>query len=97
MARPNRARKIVSFLEVSRVEGKEQRRETEEKKSLQRVKARIAFEALKGLKTVQQIAAENDLHPDGAGLRVSGGGDGLENASGALLDPVDHCDMPLPV
>ena len=26
-------------------------------------KARIALEAIKGLKTVQQIAAENDLHP----------------------------------
>ena len=26
-------------------------------------KARIALEALKGLKTVQQIAAENNLHP----------------------------------
>jgi len=26
-------------------------------------KARIALEALKGLKTVQQIAAENQLHP----------------------------------
>ena len=26
-------------------------------------KARIALEALKGLKTVQQIAEENDLHP----------------------------------
>jgi transposase-like protein len=26
-------------------------------------KARIALEAIKGVKTVQQIAAENDLHP----------------------------------
>jgi transposase-like protein len=26
-------------------------------------KARIALEALKGLKTVQQIAAENEVHP----------------------------------
>ena len=26
-------------------------------------KARIALEALKGVKTVQQIAAENNLHP----------------------------------
>ncbi len=26
-------------------------------------KARIALEAIKGMKTVQQIAAENDLHP----------------------------------
>lgn len=26
-------------------------------------KARIALEAIKGLKTVQQIAAENNLHP----------------------------------
>lgn len=26
-------------------------------------KARVALEALKGLKTVQQIAAENELHP----------------------------------
>lgn len=26
-------------------------------------KARVALEALKGLKTVQQIAAENQLHP----------------------------------
>ena len=26
-------------------------------------KARIALEALKGIKTVSQIAAENDLHP----------------------------------
>lgn len=26
-------------------------------------KARVALEAIKGLKTVQQIAAENELHP----------------------------------
>ncbi|NBV86300.1 MAG: transposase [Verrucomicrobia bacterium] len=26
-------------------------------------KARIALEAIKGLKTVQQIAAENEVHP----------------------------------
>ena len=44
------------------------RHPTKEMKSTRRkhsseFKARIELEALKGLKTVQEIAAENDLHP----------------------------------
>ena len=39
VARPNGARKIVSFLEVSGVKQKDQRRETEKKESQQRVQS----------------------------------------------------------
>jgi len=44
-------------------------------------KARIALEAIKGMKTVQQIAAENNLHP----VQVTQWkGRMLESASGAF-------------
>ena len=45
-------------------------------------KARVALEALKGIKTIQQIAKDFDVHPVQVSLRFGKKGDHLPHSGG---------------